>query len=207
MALPDALPARVPVSLYQSIALRLRWGAALVRGLSRVSTPKASEDPRWVTFDNRAWRRHRDALLGRGFDAADNPAQLDRRLARLQLMYAADPDAAILAHRFGFAQLPGEQHKFAGCDTPAAFLDAMRTLDGQAHCFVAFVRSSQRLLQLGRRLDPTKRARRGHGTWRLGDYSEIAAIWAGARHGSLDKRLLLHVDFAMKDGGDHAAVG
>lgn len=204
------LPEITPTSFYGSVASRLGWSPALVRAIARTATPAANEDPRWLTFDVRRWKR----LGGKpGMELSPTMAT-DNELSRryLQLAYLetacarlddpAERHLGILAHDFGFAQMRGDQHKFAGCDTPEAFREAMKSLEGQAHCFVAFVLASPRMLQLGRRLDLRSRQRNDVAgqSWRLGDLSEIASIWSGERRGGLDKRLAIHLDFARGDG-------
>lgn len=196
------LPEKTPMDLYELVAQRLGWGAALVRAFARIETPAADEDPRWIRFDARRWRRHRqDTAAARKFDGAGNVNDIGRRWAQYYRMSEADPTAAMLAHHFGFAQIPAESHKFAACETPELFLAAMLTLEGQAHCFVAFAQSSPRLVELGRRLDPAPRPRAGGGIWRLGDLSEIASIWSGAEPGrqNVDKRLELQLCYGVAD--------
>lgn len=99
-----------------------------------------------VRFEAHHWRRHRIASrLGQSFDQAKNSNDLDERWIQFEAMYRVDPLAAVKCHSFGWGQIMGFNHRLAGFETTDAFLDAMRTLEGQNRAFVNFVTNSPML--------------------------------------------------------------
>lgn len=212
------LPDRVPLRIYAQVADQLGWPAALVRAISRKETWKADENPQWIRLETSRWKRYRMASReAQKFDKAKNSPVLKERWLRFVEMdeiCKADAEvnpaarwAAVLSHSIGFGQILGDNHKFAGFNEPGAFWEANQTMEGQARSFVAFARSSERLMFLAKRLDLTPRVitlrARSH-VLKLGDLSEISAIWNGPNYESNDYDRVLRVEFqfAQQEGFD-----
>lgn len=210
------LPERIPLEIYLHVGGELGWTPALVRAIARQESWDADEDPRWPRWEKSRWLRYRMASReAKAFDKYSNSASLPARWAAFEAMdricqsdgeiNPSARDAAVLSHSVGMGSIMGDEHKFAGHETARAFWEAMKTMDGQARCFIAFARSSSRLLELGRRLDTTQRRITLKGADHLlkfGDLSEISAIWNGANYeqNQHDVGLGRHLAFAREQG-------
>lgn len=204
------LPDRVPLEIYAQCAGALGWDPALVRAFS---LQESAENPNWIRFESHKWKLYRMASReAKAFDGMKNAKTPEERWARFFEMDAvcerdaqinpAARDAAMLSHSIGFSQPMGFNHKFCGFNSVMAFWRAQRTIEGQAATFAAMVKSSPRLLELGKRLDlrPRKWGNNGK-TFRLGDLSEISAIWNGPafEKNDHDRGLQKHIAFARKE--------
>lgn len=146
-------PAPAPVKLgadhYRAIADGLGILPQQVRAIAIIESaekPLTKGGHPVVRFESHHWKKHRLASrLGQSFDKATNPADLDERWIQFEAMHAIDPLAAVKSHSFGWPQIMGFNHKHAGFESTEAFLDAMRTVDGQNRAFVQFVQNSPML--------------------------------------------------------------
>lgn len=210
------LPDLVPLEVYAMVAGPLDWEPALVRAISR---QESAENPNWIRFEKHKWKLYRMASReAQAFDKAGNAKTIPERWAQFEAMDAvcredalvnrAARDAAVLAHSIGFAQPMGFNHKFCGFDSAQVFWQAQKTIEGQARATLSMIRSSPRLVELGKRLDLRSRPAPGGKTYRLGDLSEIASIWNGPGYlkNNHDRGLQLHLAFARREATNVARV-
>jgi len=203
------LPELVPPEIYAMVAEPLGWDPALVRAIAR---QESAEDPNWIRFEKHKWKLYRMASReAQVFDNAGNAKTPAQRWVQFEAMDAvcredalANPaarDAAVLAHSIGFSQIMGFNHKFCGFNSAQAFWQAQKSLEGQGMATLNFIRSSTRLMELGKRLDLRPRAAPGGRTYKLGDLSEIASIWNGPAYekNKHDAGLKAHLAFARKE--------
>lgn len=134
---------------YRQMADALGIKPQQVRAISIIESaekPLTANGNPVIRFESHHWKKHRLASrLGQSFDKATNSKDLDERWAQFEAMYRVDPVAAVKSHSFGWPQIMGFNHKHAGFETTDAFLDAMRTVDGQNRAFVQFVTNSPML--------------------------------------------------------------
>ena len=146
---PAPAPAKLTADHYRQMAEALAIKPQQVRAIAIIESaekPLTKEGNPVVRFESHHWRKHRLASrLGQSFDKAPNSANLDERWAQFEAMYRIDPVAAVKSHSFGWCQIMGFNHKHAGFETTDAFLDTMRTIDGQNRAFVEFVTNSPAL--------------------------------------------------------------
>lgn len=210
------LPDRVPLEIYARVAGALSWEPSLVRAIAR---QESAENPNWIRFEPHKWKLFRLASReAKAFDGAKNaktPTERWEQFARMDAVCADDAtinpsarDAAVLSHSIGFSQIMGFNHKFCGFESAQAFWRAQLTLEGQAAAMLGMIRASPRLVEVGRRLDVRSRPAPGGKTYRLGDLSEISAIWNGSGYlkNDHDRGLQTHLAFARKEAGNGARV-
>jgi hypothetical protein len=146
-------PAPAPIKLtgdhYRQIADALGITPPQVRAIAIIESaekPLTKNGNPVVRFESHHWKKHRLASrLGQSFDKAGNSNDLDERWQQFEAMYRVDPVAAVKSHSFGWPQIMGFNHRLAGCATTDAFLDEMRTIEGQNKCFRDFVVNSPML--------------------------------------------------------------
>ena len=88
---------------------------------------------------------------GRGFSSIAS----ETNHVAFQKAFSINPDAAIKATSFGKFQIMGFHFTKLGYKTPAAFLEAMKNLEGQYDAFVKFVMTKQTLRNVIMKNDPT----------------------------------------------------
>ncbi|MEO0606594.1 MAG: N-acetylmuramidase domain-containing protein [Pseudomonadota bacterium] len=99
-----------------------------------------------VRFEKRKWRDFRQATkTAMRFDGLKNARDLLTRWERFLEMLALQSGPAIKAHSFGAYQIMGFNAYRCGFENPGAFLDAMKTAEGQTTAFIRFVQSSPAL--------------------------------------------------------------
>jgi hypothetical protein len=210
------LPDRVPPEIYAMVADPIGWDPALVRAIAR---QESAENPNWIRFEKHIWKRYRMASrAAQAFDNAGNAKTIPERWAKFDaidavcredaLINPAARDAAVLAHSIGFGQPMGFNHKFCGFNSAQAFWQAQKSLEGQGMATLNFIRSSPRLVELGRRLDLSPRKTASGKLYKLGDLSEISSIWNGPGYekNKHDAGLKAHLAFARKEAGNVARI-
>lgn len=174
-------PTPVPASTYDRMGDALDVDPILWRAISRLESGERADA---IRFERHWWKKKR--LLSReamAFDRHGNPKDWGERWAQFEAMDAvcrtdarinpAADGAAIEAHSFGWMQIMGFNHRFCGFDTPRNFLEAMRTLDGQAGCAIEFVRESPAL----------------HAAMKNRHLNGVAVHWNGLYHQRYDEKL------------------
>lgn len=176
-----ALPQRVPIGEYIAIGDALGCAPVLFNALSKI---ESLEDPRAIRREDHWWRKVRFASReAKAFDRKPNPKTMEARWAIFEQMDAvcrsdADlnivaRDAAILCHSLGWCQIMGFNHRFCGFDDARNWLEAMRTLQGQRECLIAFVSADEALHAAFRRRDFAKIAHSYNGpNYRANKYDE-----------------------------------
>jgi hypothetical protein len=107
----------------------MRYASRAAQAFDRRPNPKSMED-RWKIFGEM------DAVC-----QADAELNLRAR------------NAAILCHSLGWSQIMGFNHRHCGFDDPRNWLAAVRTMQGQRECTIAFVTDNPVLLAAFRRRD------------------------------------------------------
>lgn len=155
---------------------------AIIEAAEKALTPEGNPV---VRFEAEHWKKRRIASrLGQSFDKARNSTDLDERWAQFEAMYRVDPVAAVKSHSFGWCQIMGFNHRLAGFETTDAFLQAMRSTEGQCKAFVSFVRNSPQLLKAMRDNDPDGVGRHYNGkNYKVNRYAE--------KYASLSQRSLM----------------
>ena len=188
------LPDKMPFEAYEAIGRRCGLPASFLVALARKETIAADEDPRWIRFEARPWRRtfRLNVRELRRFDRSRNARTPEARWEQFWEMHNAcqregqhSPQttwAAVKSHSFTAFQVMGFNHDEIGYADPANFFDDLKTVDGHVRIISRFFRSTPRLGQLAARWDLTARTFTAGGRVRaapLGDASEFAHHYNG----------------------------
>ncbi len=151
------LAQRMPPEQHKRVADALSVDMAAIRALAIVETrdrPFVDGVP-IVRFEAHHWRKRRQATKSAmAFDRKSNWRDLTRRWEMFEAMARMQLGPAIKAHSFGAYQIMGFNHYHCGFEYPQAFLDAMRTVDGQATALIRFIEKSPSLHRALEQKDP-----------------------------------------------------
>lgn len=139
------LTERIPPSEHKRAADALSIHPAAPRATSIVETrdrPFFDGIP-IVRLETHHWRKRRQATKSAmRFDKVKNWRDLYRRWERFRDMADLQFGPAVKSHSFGAFQIMGFNHHLCGFESPFAFLEAMKTVEGQVTAFIRFVQAN-----------------------------------------------------------------